>query len=122
MGSVIVARHARYCLLIELVSQVFSWLMYLTLVTFCLFSFPPHHSNQLHKQKLPGVYVMPSAKSPLVWNGVIFVRQGLYEGCALRFTLTIPDNYPDGDCPVSHLTLPSTTQCGTVWDDDSVDS
>ncbi|XP_076449606.1 AKT-interacting protein-like isoform X2 [Babylonia areolata] len=55
--------------------------------------------NQLHKQKLPGVYVMPSAKSPLVWNGVLFLRQGLYEGCALRFTLTIPDNYPDGDCP-----------------------
>ena len=48
---------------------------------------------------------MPSAKSPLVWNGVIFLRQGLYEGCALRFTLTIPDNYPDGDCPVSHLSL-----------------
>lgn len=41
MGSVIVARHARYCLLIELVFQVFSWVMYLTLVTFCLFSFPP---------------------------------------------------------------------------------
>lgn len=55
--------------------------------------------NQLHKQKLPGVYVMPCARSPLVWNGVLFLRQGLYEGCALRFILTIPDNYPDGDCP-----------------------
>lgn len=59
-------------------------------------------SNQLQKQKLPGVYVMPSAQSPLVWNGLLFLRQGLYESCSLRFILTIPDNYPDGDCPVSN--------------------
>ncbi|KAK7113917.1 AKT-interacting protein-like isoform X2 [Littorina saxatilis] len=55
--------------------------------------------NQLQKQKLPGVYVMPSAQSPLVWNGLLFLRQGLYQSCSLRFILTIPDNYPDGDCP-----------------------
>ncbi|BFZ13008.1 hypothetical protein BsWGS_16047 [Bradybaena similaris] len=55
--------------------------------------------NQLHQQKIPGVYVMPCAKSPLVWNGLLFIRQGLYQGGALRFTMTIPDNYPDGDCP-----------------------
>lgn len=67
--------------------------------------------NQLHKQKLPGVYVMPSAKSPLVWNGVIFLRQGLYEGGALRFTLTIPDNYPDGDCPDFAFEFPIFHPC-----------
>uniref|UniRef100_A0A0B6ZMZ5 UBC core domain-containing protein n=1 Tax=Arion vulgaris TaxID=1028688 RepID=A0A0B6ZMZ5_9EUPU len=55
--------------------------------------------NQLHQQKIPGVYVMPCAKTPLVWSGLLFIRQGLYQGGALRFTLTIPDNYPDGDCP-----------------------
>jgi ubiquitin-protein ligase len=55
--------------------------------------------NQLHQQKIPGVYVMPCAKTPLVWNGLLFIRQGLYQGGALRFTLAIPDNYPDGDCP-----------------------
>ncbi|RUS89324.1 hypothetical protein EGW08_002931, partial [Elysia chlorotica] len=55
--------------------------------------------TQLQQQKIPGVYVMPSAKTPLVWSGLIFIRQGLYQGAALRFTLTIPDNYPDGSCP-----------------------
>lgn len=55
--------------------------------------------NQLHKHKLPGVYVMPSALTPLVWNGVLFIRQGLYQEGVFKFTLTIPENYPDGDCP-----------------------
>ncbi|KAK3779748.1 hypothetical protein RRG08_035886 [Elysia crispata] len=55
--------------------------------------------TQLQQQKIPGVYVMPCAKTPLVWSGLIFIRQGLYQGAALRFTLTIPDNYPDGNCP-----------------------
>ncbi|XP_035827466.1 AKT-interacting protein isoform X2 [Aplysia californica] len=55
--------------------------------------------NQLHQQKIPGLYVMPCAKTPLVWSGLLFIRQGLYQGGAFRFTLTIPDNYPDGDCP-----------------------
>jgi len=55
--------------------------------------------NQLHQQKIPGLYVMPCAKTPLVWSGLLFIRQGLYQGGAFRFSLTIPDNYPDGDCP-----------------------
>ena len=37
-----------------------------------------------------------------VWNGVIFVRQGLYQEAVFRFNLNIPENYPNGDCPVSH--------------------
>ncbi|KAH9507733.1 hypothetical protein Btru_053567 [Bulinus truncatus] len=53
----------------------------------------------LQQQKIQGVYVMPCAKTPLIWSGLIFIRQGLYQGGALRFSLTIPDNYPDGDCP-----------------------
>ncbi|XP_072169091.1 AKT-interacting protein-like isoform X1 [Diadema setosum] len=55
--------------------------------------------NNLHKQKLPGVYVIPSAKSPLHWFGVLFIRQGLYQDGVFKFDLLIPDNYPDGDCP-----------------------
>ncbi|XP_784185.3 AKT-interacting protein isoform X1 [Strongylocentrotus purpuratus] len=55
--------------------------------------------NQLHKQKLPGVYVIPSAKSPLHWFGVLFIRQGLYQEGVFKFDLLIPENYPDGDCP-----------------------
>ncbi|XP_071785141.1 AKT-interacting protein-like [Asterias amurensis] len=55
--------------------------------------------NQLHKQKLPGVYVIPSARSPLHWFGVLFIRQGLYQEGIFKFDLLIPENYPDGDSP-----------------------
>lgn len=37
----------------------------------------------------------------LVWFGVIFIRHGLYQDGVFKFTVYIPDNYPDGDCPVS---------------------
>lgn len=53
----------------------------------------------LMRQQLSGVYVMPSASSAFTWFGVLFIRQGLYQGGVFRFTLRIPDNYPDGDCP-----------------------
>ena len=55
--------------------------------------------NLLRKQKLPGIYVIPSAKTPLRWFGVLFIRQGLYQEGVFRFQVHIPDNYPDGDCP-----------------------
>ncbi|XP_054714241.1 AKT-interacting protein-like [Uloborus diversus] len=60
----------------------------------------------LQKQFLSGVYVIPSAGSPLKWFGAIFVRQGLYQGGVLRFTLYIPDNYPDCDCPILVFDVP----------------
>lgn len=55
--------------------------------------------NLLRKQKLPGVYVIPSTNSPLCWYGIIFVRQGIYQEGIFRFKIIIPENYPDGDCP-----------------------
>lgn len=39
----------------------------------------------------------------IVWHGVMFIRQGLYQGGVYRFQLFIPDTYPDADCPVSDL-------------------
>ncbi|XP_035302906.1 AKT-interacting protein-like [Cricetulus griseus] len=51
------------------------------------------------KQKLPGVYVQPSYRSALVWFGVIFIRHGLFQDGVFKFTVYIPDNYPDGDYP-----------------------
>lgn len=51
------------------------------------------------KQKLPGVHVQPSYQSELVWFGIIFIRHGMYHGGIFKFTMYIPDNYPDGDCP-----------------------
>lgn len=55
--------------------------------------------NHLRKQKIPGVYVIPSHENPLVWHGVIFVRMGIYQNGIFHFTLKVPNNYPDGDCP-----------------------
>lgn len=55
--------------------------------------------NLLQKQRVSGVYVVPSGKSPLVWFGVIFIRQGSYQEGIFRFNLHIPENYPDGDVP-----------------------
>lgn len=43
--------------------------------------------------------------SCLVWFGVIFIRHGLYQDGVFKFTVYIPDNYPDGDCPVSSSQL-----------------
>ncbi|KAF2363459.1 Ubiquitin-conjugating enzyme E2 [Trinorchestia longiramus] len=53
----------------------------------------------LQKERVQGVYVIPSARSPLVWFGVVFVRQGDYEEGVFRFTLHIPENFPDGPVP-----------------------
>uniref|UniRef100_A0A8D0HP65 AKT interacting protein n=1 Tax=Sphenodon punctatus TaxID=8508 RepID=A0A8D0HP65_SPHPU len=58
------------------------------------------------KQKLPGVYVQPSYQSALMWFGVIFIRHGLYQDGVFKFTVYIPDNYPDGDCPRLVFDLP----------------
>lgn len=44
-----------------------------------------------------------------VWFGVIFIRHGLYQDGVFKFTVYIPDNYPDGDCPVS--SVPSLAIC-----------
>ena len=74
--------------------------------------------NLLLKQKLPGIYCIPSANSSLLWFGVLFIRQGPYQEGVFRFIINIilkvpslfffplfrfqvmiPDNYPDGDVP-----------------------
>lgn len=53
----------------------------------------------LQSQHLNGIYVMPSARTPFVWFGIIFIRQGLYQGGVFRFCISIPPNYPNGECP-----------------------
>jgi len=41
-----------------------------------------------------GVYVVPSLRSIQVWNGVIFIKIGMFaEGC-FKFNLNIPDDFP----------------------------
>uniref|UniRef100_A0A8C5QCS5 UBC core domain-containing protein n=1 Tax=Leptobrachium leishanense TaxID=445787 RepID=A0A8C5QCS5_9ANUR len=51
------------------------------------------------KQKLPGVYVQPLYQSALMWFGLIFIQHGLYQDGVFTFTVYIPDNYPDDECP-----------------------
>jgi len=62
--------------------------------------------NTLKKTRLPGVYVIPSSADPHVWYGVVFIRQGTYQDGVFRFSLMIPHNYPDGDCPSVTFTPP----------------
>ncbi|XP_069112358.1 AKT-interacting protein-like isoform X2 [Argopecten irradians] len=62
--------------------------------------------NLLMQQKIPGCYAIPSAMSSLVWYGVLFIRQGLYQEGAFKFTIIIPDNFPNGECPSLVFDLP----------------
>ena len=41
--------------------------------------------NLLLKQKLPGIYCIPSAMSSLTWYGVVFIRQGAYQEGVFRY-------------------------------------
>uniref|UniRef100_A0A3B4FZE0 AKT interacting protein n=1 Tax=Pundamilia nyererei TaxID=303518 RepID=A0A3B4FZE0_9CICH len=65
-----------------------------------------YHLNCFYLQKLPGIYVQPSYKSALMWFGVIFIRHGLYQDGVFKFTVYIPDNYPDGECPKLVFDIP----------------
>lgn len=79
--------------------------------------------NMLRSQDLRGIYVIPSAKNPFVWFGVQFIRQGIYQGGVFRFTITLPSNFPDGQCPTvvfqSKIFHPliniNTGELNTVW-------
>lgn len=62
--------------------------------------------NLLQKQMIPGVYVLPAAKSPLIWYGVLFIHHGIYEEGIFKFVMSIPQNYPDGDCPLVKFVPP----------------
>jgi len=48
------------------------------------------------KQNSPGgVLVVPSFEDLRIWNGVIFVRKGLYQDGIFKFVITIPAEYND---------------------------
>jgi len=55
--------------------------------------------NLVRRQQPVGVFVIPSSASALIWFGIIFVRQGHFEGGSFKFTIYIPDTFPDCDCP-----------------------
>ncbi|XP_075992253.1 ubiquitin E2 variant domain-containing protein pendolino [Anticarsia gemmatalis] len=67
--------------------------------------------RMLQTENLQGIYVIPSYDNSFLWYGVIFVRSNYYEGGMFRFTLTLPDKFPDEGVPIltftSHLYHPA---------------
>ncbi|XP_018913959.1 AKT-interacting protein isoform X2 [Bemisia tabaci] len=55
--------------------------------------------NIVARHKIPGLYTAPSAASPLEWYAVLFIRSGPYEGAIFRFTMLIPETFPDSTTP-----------------------
>lgn len=57
--------------------------------------------RMLQSENLPGIYVIPSYESSFLWFGVVCVRSGsYYEGGVFRFTLTLPEKFPNEEVPV----------------------
>nr|NP_001260837.1 pendolino, isoform C [Drosophila melanogaster]AGB93370.1 pendolino, isoform C [Drosophila melanogaster] len=66
----------------------------------------------IESEKLSGIYVIPSYANSLQWFGVFFGRQGLYAESVFRFTILLPDRFPDDKslpdvihphvCPYTH--------------------
>lgn len=50
----------------------------------------------------------------LDWFGVLFIRQGIYQEGVFKFDLNIPENYPDGDCPVGVKLVPENCVISTT--------
>ncbi|KAK0411187.1 hypothetical protein QR680_005535 [Steinernema hermaphroditum] len=46
------------------------------------------------RKPIDGVYIMPSAENSSVWNGIIFIRCGMFAGGMLRFVLTLQPDFP----------------------------
>ncbi|XP_053690184.1 protein crossbronx homolog [Sabethes cyaneus] len=56
--------------------------------------------KRLQNEDLGGVYVIPSFKNSFLWFGVIFIRNGPYKDGVFRFTISLPENFPnDGTVP-----------------------
>ncbi|ALC42418.1 cbx [Drosophila busckii] len=51
--------------------------------------------KMIESEKLSGVYVIPSYENSLQWFGVFFGRQGFYEKAVFRFSILLPDRFPD---------------------------
>ncbi|XP_017051038.1 protein crossbronx-like [Drosophila ficusphila] len=49
----------------------------------------------LVKEKMKNIYAIPSYTCGLLWFGVIFVHSGIYAGSVFRFSILLPENFPD---------------------------
>mmetsp|Transcript_15325 Transcript_15325/g.15210 ORF Transcript_15325/g.15210 Transcript_15325/m.15210 type:complete len:113 (+) Transcript_15325:20-358(+) len=48
----------------------------------------------LRKFHLSGVVVLPHLDDIKIWDGTIFIKQGLYKGGIFKFRMTFPVDYP----------------------------
>ncbi|CAF4760935.1 AKT-interacting protein [Pieris napi] len=55
--------------------------------------------RMLQTENLEGIYVIPSYENSFLWYGVIFVRTGIYAEGVFRFTLSLPEKFPDDTVP-----------------------
>lgn len=46
------------------------------------------------KCHISGLIVLPQLESIRVWDGVLFVREGVYGGAIFKFRMTFPVDYP----------------------------
>ncbi|KAH8270842.1 hypothetical protein KR018_006823 [Drosophila ironensis] len=47
------------------------------------------------QEELKNIYAIPSFTSGLHWFGVIFVHSGIYAGSMFRFSILLPENFPE---------------------------
>ncbi|KAK6094134.1 hypothetical protein BDV3_002202 [Batrachochytrium dendrobatidis] len=50
-----------------------------------------------------GVYILPVPEAPTLWQGVVFMNEGLFNGGIFRFVIEAGDTYPD-TIPVMRFT------------------
>jgi len=55
----------------------------------------------VQQQRFAGVYV--TIAQQLVWDGIIFVRQGVYQGGIFRFKIHIPEDHPSNLAPTVYF-------------------
>uniref|UniRef100_A0A8D3DI46 Akt interacting protein n=1 Tax=Scophthalmus maximus TaxID=52904 RepID=A0A8D3DI46_SCOMX len=67
---------------------------------------PAQSANGTHASYGPFYLEYSLLLVALLWFGVIFIRHGLYQDGVFKFTVYIPDNYPDGDCPKLVFDIP----------------
>ncbi|XP_060658383.1 protein crossbronx-like [Drosophila nasuta] len=49
----------------------------------------------IEQMQLKGIYAIPSYSSAVLWFGVIFIHSGLYADGIFRFSILLPDLFPD---------------------------
>ncbi|KAF8165365.1 ubiquitin-conjugating enzyme/RWD-like protein [Crassisporium funariophilum] len=63
------------------------------------------YASLRHASHCPlGLYVVPSSRNILIWDGVFFVHQGYYADSILKFRLTFPETYPESPPAVDFVT------------------